>query len=950
MLGNGIDDHGDGISLEEAKRRSEIEAPALTGGYEDEEEFDEDLAGLKDPDVTDLPDAPFIGGRSSADLYGEEAEGVGRAIQPQLIADAAQFPTATQFRVWKWENGVAVGLGAIGINASEDEFIRKFGKAMPKPGEGMGQYLLRPITLRGKQLNKEVTLNIHEHHSTIRYMREQERQEAMERQGGFNRWGGEPIIMGGGDGSGAAYAEEMGRMFEQSVEAANQQTAVLQETLENERDRMRSDEKSRFEERIGLADRTAHTVEKMTERVMQTDRLRSEEQVNSQREQGQMLLQTLTTVFQQQQESQRSQAERQREADGQRMLQDREFFERQRQDSDLLRQRERDEAETKRQSDGAEWERKQVSERQRLESDRQRLEENRKFELEQLRIEAQRREQELERRRQEEREEADRRMKREKMELEERRRMQSEEWERHRISEKEERERRERLDESKWEREKLEWSQRTERERQDWERKESTRREEMQREESSRREETQRLESARSAESHRTDQKRTEEMQLQMKQMEMTAQRDREHSERMMEMSRLEREAQREGAIQRDKVAAESREAADRDRQRQHALQMREMELSKERDREHAERMLQLSKFENNGMGGLLGELGMDTPELLERVFGGGEGESGGWIDNIPKVLGAISEVARQAIKPPDTVGKPAISGPREPMAAIQTPDGPRLVPMSSLPPTMEGGQGVSPVQSDKFEHPLPPEAPESIVETELPDNHPLVLASKVNTIKRAKAAGINLLDQKKARRAFRKLVDDLPQSEEDEWMGLITVALAKTPVLAVYIKAVTVYAALAEAKVSPEFADLAVQTMRDSGFIPDDVPFDEIDFAKLLQAAEAGPEAVAEGPAPASAPDDAVPLPPGPAAGVEVKKPEDVTPNATAKPPEAPEKAFAKPEEAQPEAGVKAKKPVKAAKPFKVVKPAEAKAAPEPKVEAKPTPKVSEPETSDES
>ena len=47
-----------------------------------------------------------------------------------------------------------------------------------------------------------------------------------------------------------------------------------------------------------------------------------------------------------------------------------------------------------------------------------------------------------------------------------------------------------------------------------------------------------------------------------------------------MELARLEREAQREAAQGRERSEAESRQLAEAERQRQHALTMREMEIS----------------------------------------------------------------------------------------------------------------------------------------------------------------------------------------------------------------------------------------------------------------------------------------------------------------------------------------------------------------------------------
>ena len=130
-----------------------------------------------------------------------------------------------------------------------------------------------------------------------------------------------------------------------------------------------------------------------------------------------------------------------------------------------------------------------------------------------------------------------------------------------------------------------------------------------------------------------------------------------------MEMARLEREAQREAAQARERAEAEARQLAEAERQRQHALTMREMEISKERDREHAERMVQMTKNQQSGGLGQIGEvLGMDTPELLQRIFGGGgDDKGGGWADAVPKILGSMADVGKAVL-----AGK-AAPGPAEP-------------------------------------------------------------------------------------------------------------------------------------------------------------------------------------------------------------------------------------------------------------------------------------------
>jgi len=902
----------EGVSYEEAEELSESKGSALASllGDDQEEDFslldeDPDVADLNNPDVESLSEPPLLGARPKpSDLgFGEMADTFGRATSPKLYASAAQFPTAVQFRVWRWENGVPVGLGAIDAEATEEDFVRAFFDAMPRSGQGNFQFRLRPIDIRGQELGKEFTINISEHHATLRQMREAKKREEEEKMnGGFGMagqgWGrnaaGGDIIVNSSQPSfdaGASYAEEMGRMFEQAVESADQQNRVLRDSLEMERERLRDEEKSRAEERISMAQRSAETVEKMMERLMSSDRSRSQEQMKAAQEHSSFMMQTLTQVFAQQQEASRQQSERMREQDQLKITQDREFFDRQRQEMELRRQREREEAEEKRRAErdeferrrrqeAEEWERRRNEERERLQLEQRRWEETRRQEVEQSRLEAQRRESEMERRREAEREEARIRIERERMELEQRREQLREERERARLEleerrrqeqmeferkmqlERDERERKERLERERWERERQEADRKRDEERREWERREALRREEMQRE----------------------AERRREEMALQSKQLEMNAQRDREHAERMGEMARLEREAQREAALQREKAERDTREQAERERQRQFDLQKFEMEQAKERDREHAERMLQMTKLQTSGgISGITEMLGMDTPEVLAKLFGGGGGEEGGgWSEALPKMIGALAEVGAKAMAPAAaqrstaTQGRrPVTSGPQ--LVAVQTPEGVKMIPADALaqlqasramagipiPPTPQ----TSGVPVDLPERGFVPADLQAELEAELSQEPPkqeardvdipeaaedeeedltglsaeMSAALEVDPLKRAKQSGMPLSKQRAARRAIRKLMPKLEKAEEDEWMGVVAAALMDEPAIYDYLKAVSVYVALAESGTSPDTAERTVAEMKKSGMIPDEIPYDEKDFARLAEEAAQG-------------------------------------------------------------------------------------------------------------
>ena len=815
------------------------EPPPYALGVDDE---DPDIADLNSPDVDTFGEPPLLGARTPAtEMFGDRAETVGRATSPKLYAQAAQFPSAVQYRVWRWENGIPVAIGAIDAEALEDDFVRKFYNAMPKEGDGKYQFRFRPVDIRGRELGKEFTINISEHHSELLRLRRQKDREREER--GVQ----DPILIN--QGSDGAYAEEMGRMFEQAVETAERRTELLQATLEEERDRLRNEEQSRYKERIAVADRSAEVVQKMTERLMETDKSRSKEQLEAQKGQSDMLIQTLTTVFSQQQAAATTQAERLRVSDEARMQQDRAYFDRQRQDNEEKRRseaqewerkrvQEREEADRRAARDGAEADRRLQAEKERLELERTRIEEQRKFELEQLRLEAEKRD----KRSGDERD-------RWRVDLEEKRRSEREDWDRKMLQQREDAERRERADRERVERERQDFQLRMERERQERE-DAATRRAEQARRDEERRKDEARL----------TDDRRRQEMELKVKQMDVEAQRAREHQEKMAEQGRLDREARQEAQTRRDALERDARESQDRDRQRQHEFLLRQMELERENAREHQERMMAAQGGgESPSLFGTIGDqLGLEPTELLTKLFGK-EDDEGGWADAIPKVLGSIAELGKAAItakaEQQQVKGRRKIPG-KQQGQIVQTPQGPMMVlPRSAqgIPTGPSLRQGPPPLpQGVEMELPdkpfLPPEFTAEEYEGEVGgtvrEEATSLPTRPVNTLARAQEAGLPLLDQKKARQAMRSLGAKLADSEEDDWLGLVTQAITDEVGIYYYMRAVSVDAALREASSDEELRGRVVRAMKESGLIPEDVPYTEEDYQRLNQAQDPPPKA----------------------------------------------------------------------------------------------------------
>ena len=811
---------------------------------DDEDDYDDDagveraIAGLNDPSVEQLGPSPrlggTVGGSRPSDLFGQDAYSLGRATSPRLYAQASQFPTCAQLRVWRWENGIPVGLGAIDAMASEEDFVREFFEAMQKPGQGRMQFKMRPIDVRGEEMGKEITLVISEHHAALQQIRRARKAEAEENNnnnGGPMYGQGGTVVVDRGDGdAGAAYASEMSRMFEKAVEAADQRTNALEQALLEERERLRSDDGQRAQERIDLATQAAQGVQAITERMMRDESSRAERAMKAQADQSQMLLTTLTQIFASAQNQQHSVSETARAADHQRLEQERQYAERVRQEQEMRGRR-----------DLQEMEERRKMEQTRLEEERHQLRQQREFEVKQLELRAAR-----------DREEMLTRLEKSKMEEERR-------WQRER----------EEMD-RKLQREQLEWQNR-------WkmEQEERERRERIDREERDRRERDAERKLQLEAEAQRArDAERNRAHEIALKQMDVTATRDREHAERMLQMSRVELDAQRQATEQRAQREREESKEREQERIRQHERMLKEAELQAQKDREHAERMMQLTQMQmrNDSFGGLtelipkakelLGTLGIDPSDLVDRFMnppepasasdGGGGGS--GWAEAVPKMLGALAEVGKAAFEAQAAKKTPQI--PQQPMMVMP----PGMMQGYNGMPTYPGAQGapmpgmpgvpslVSPeptgqraLADTRLFDSAPPDQPQA--EGEMAEGQELQQQEEEPAQEEAKPvsqaerlmeaatdAGLAMQTQRKARKAIRALVRKLSSSKEEDWFGVIAGAIQNEISIYHYVKAVTVRAALQEAGADDELAGRVVEAMRKSGMIPEDVPFEEGD------------------------------------------------------------------------------------------------------------------------
>jgi len=821
-----------------------VNVSAMRGGQQDEDDFDasepeeeegyegEDGAaeGLNDPDVSTLAAPPKIGGGYNArgrrsEMFGEEADhALGRASSPRLYAQASQFPTCVQLRVWKWENGVPVGLGTIDATSTEEDFVRKFYTAMPRRGEGRAQFRLRPIDIRGQELGQEVTTVISEHHAAIRQMREAEEEEREMRMYGRGRFRGEDDDRNGGTPQVIVEApqtndngEQMGHVVDRMLEVVEARSRALEESLEMERERLREEESRRAQERIDLATNAAQGVQVITDRLMKDEAQRAERALRAQQEQSQMVLTTITTQFQQSQQMAAQMAEERRRQDEYRLEQERQRADRERRDVEERLRREREEYEAKRMREREEAEIRLRAERE---------EAQRKFDQQKM---------ELEMRLQREREELERKEKREKEEREARERWFAEE--RARREEREAREMKER-EEARLRREMLE--------REYLERKEKSERDDRERRDAIIREE------------------------LRLREVE------RERKERL----------EKEDKERREMLLKEELREREAERQRQHELRVKEMEASAARDREHAERMASMARMEleakasangNDTLGNtmkLFSQFGIPPEEVFPRMFGmkpnGGEEEEGeekspGWMAALPVALGALGEVAkamaaRNSAQQAAPRPMPQQPMPRQMPPQMQRPLPPpqqqfvpapqqRPQPQRVLPPRPPQARQmpprpveIAPSPADDFVLPqrdmLPAEEPEVLVQRDeqepfaevappafVPEPE-VVEPPKPTLSQMASEAGMSPKAQKSARVGLRALIKKLSSSEETEWEELIGTAILKEINIYYYVKAVTVKAAMLECGANEELAGRVMAAMRTSSSVPSDLPY----------------------------------------------------------------------------------------------------------------------------
>ena len=339
---------------------------------------------------------------------------------------------------------------------------------------------------------------------------------------------------------------------------------------------------------------------------------------------------------------------------------------------------------------------------------------------------------------------------------------------------------------------------------------------------------------------------------------------ERETWERRMEEMRLEttrrgqeQDAQRraEGALQERRWKQEQieREEREKNRQRDHATKLRQMELEQGQQREHAERMMQLQQAQlaatmaqaaGKGGGvkgtikeitGVLALLGMEPRDVVDRFFapgGGGEGGAAGgaaWAELAGKLMGTVGEVAKAKMIADAHKGRPvaAAANPRQ-IARID----PRRMPppgrgaMSPLAEVEGWDEDEGEDDLDDADITGPPPRP--------PRGGSFGASRRRARLRREGAPkerpateGIALSVQRDARKALRALVQRLRVIPRDEWDGFIQAAIAATPAIYTYCQTQTVVGAITEAGgADPAFVSQIIDILRKSPLVPHDLNY----------------------------------------------------------------------------------------------------------------------------
>jgi chemotaxis protein histidine kinase CheA len=297
--------------------------------------------------VDHLPPPPEIGGSPGySDIHGAGASVVGgRSTSPRLFTQAAGHPTVHQLRVWKIENGVPVGLGAIDATASEDDLVRHFAEAMPKPGESKATFKVRPIDGDGREMGMEASVIIGEHHAALQRQR---------RVAAAANAASMPV-------PGSTLPTDVLRLMERAID----QTRA---SLDAERTRSRDLMEQIADERMNVASNATTSIQAMSEKMLDAEAQRARMALESAGSYHQQAADNQAAFFQTQMDLLRQDRAREGERAERERMNAEDRFARTLSEMEMQRQRQAEEAERRRREEREAWERRM--EELRLENER----------------------------------------------------------------------------------------------------------------------------------------------------------------------------------------------------------------------------------------------------------------------------------------------------------------------------------------------------------------------------------------------------------------------------------------------------------------------------------------------------------------------------------------------------------------------------------------------------
>ena len=346
--------------------------------------------------VEHLPPPPEIGGSPGySDIPGPAAIVVcGGSTTPPLFPVSTLCTAGPWGPVWKIENGVPVGLGAIDATASEDDLVRHFMEAMPKPGEGKAVFKVRPIDGDGREMGMEAPIIIGEHHA------------ALQRHRRVSAAGAASLAQGV---AASHLPTDVLRLMERAID----QTRA---SLDAERHRSRDLMEQIADERMNVASNATTSIQAMSEKMLDAEAQRARMSLESAGTYHQQAADNQAAFFQTQMDLLRQDREREGERSERERMGAEERFARTLAEMEMQRSRQAEEAERRRREERETWERRM--EEMRLETTRRTQEQEAQRRTEVMLQERRWKQEQIEREEREKNRQRDHEMKLRQMELE----------------------------------------------------------------------------------------------------------------------------------------------------------------------------------------------------------------------------------------------------------------------------------------------------------------------------------------------------------------------------------------------------------------------------------------------------------------------------------------------------------------------------------------------------